>query len=1017
MLPKYLELSAFGPYRSIQKVDFTKLNQGLFLICGDTGSGKTTIFDAICFALFGKASGDSRDTKMFRSDFAKPDEKTYVKLIFEHQNVEYTIIRNPEYYREAKNKSDKLVKENTTATISAPNGLIISKVTEVNSKVEEILGINALQFKQIFMIAQNDFLKLLYAESSERVSIFRKIFNTQIYEEIQNKLKEEYNLLNKQYEENITSVLELEQLIGESNSASFLNKYEITNYIADVRLFQENLTNQTEQYQKQLTTLQNKVKEIEEIKREKESNNQNLLRYQEQVQLKEKLNQQKEQIEQLSTNVKFAKIYYEQYIPCFERVNKYQVDLNQHRENYQLLEKEIKQLNEELTAKQIKFQEMSDYAEQIQQYFNEINLIKANLDKYERIDQIKVTNLTLGQIINNYPNQRKQLVNEIANLKKEINNKHQEAEQVIQKDRLLQSYKLRLHTVEDEIKTFNKARSVQAKIKELQKQHEDAQIIHQKSQSEKNQLQQTYQKMRDLYDNNQAGILASKLESNQPCPVCGSLDHPVLAENQNIDFTLDDIKQKAEQLEIANQKYHEINDNLASIFNQIKFQEELLQDFSLNWATILSDEEESINKKRILQEDIASLEQFLTENKNIDQAIIDLQNKCQEKEISLQEQEKEYQKKLATMESNLTIVNNLKTDLKYKNKLEAESIMQQNDLKIKQLQQQYDELKKLIDQILKQEQILKSKVVSEENLIAKLTELFQSEYQNCQNIQQEYTLDIDALQNFDLDQSEKILQDYQENVISNQTVLADLKTRLVSLEKIDLQVYLDQLNELKLKIDEQQAIYQTTMNQVHQIKTTNNRLEEKYQQMQSLKTKYENIRPLALTANGMLTKTEKIKFEIYVQSVYFDYVLQEANQRFALLSNQRYKLLRKKEATNLKSISGLELEILDNWTNQTRSVKSLSGGESFMASLSLALGLSDVMQQFCSGIKVDAMFIDEGFGTLDSETLHQAIELLKSLPTDDKILGIISHVSELKEEIDQKIIVQKSNYGSLIQQQ
>lgn len=894
MKPINLKISAFGPYKDEVNIDFTKLGEnGIFLITGDTGAGKTSIFDAISFAIFGEVSGSNRPIQTLRSDFADINIDTYVELEFVHKNRKYKILRNPSYEK-PKKKGEGFTKKSADASLEYDD-VVVSGIKNVDIKIEEILGINAKQFKQISMLAQGEFLKILFAESKERTEIFRKIFDTNIYNSIARKLKEKLKINEDELKELKNSFI--------TNTANIL--WEKEKYI--------NLDSKINEID-----IDNVLKELEQELEENKEENTNI---------EEEITKQEKEIKVIEENISK------------------QEELNLKIENYkQLLTKqnEYKKQEEEIEKLKNKIAQNQKIREIIKPKADKVNNEKEIIKKLEKdLDTIK-RNIQIGNAKEKEHEKKVEIVNKIGEKYKEYNNYLEIKKELLEKANIIKN-------IENLEITKNNY------LKEYEQLEKEYKIINNE-----------YLEKESEFFKEQVGIIAEKLEENKPCPVCGSITHPNIAKKSASVLSKEELEKIKENLEIKQN-------------NKLKKQEECIKVNSQINILIQEIGKESDNKL-----ELESAKNKLKEEFNINK----------EKLISIEQ----------------TILKEYKSILN-------------KDLDITKFE--YDKFKdSIIDLInLEKNELVKSKTLQEEKMnqlqesnlrLDKYTkeyfnELLKLRFKN----EEEYNKIL--LTNIEIENIQKNIEDFTRNVAINNTKISDLEkeakgksTKDLKIQKEKLMAYKNILIEkrkeyvkIKGKLDNNMRIYKLLLENAKELK-------------QKIKD-FIIYDELSRTANGTLAGKKRIEFEQYVQATYFDMVILEANKRLAKMTENRYFLIRKEEPEKISDKIGLDLEVKDNYNGKIRDVKSLSGGEAFKAALSLALGLSDVIQSYSGGIVVDTLFIDEGFGSLDTESREQAINTLSLLIDNNKLIGIISHVTELKERIDKKIIVTKTSDGSKIE--
>lgn len=952
MKPINIKISAFGPYKGLETVDFTKLgSNGIFLITGDTGSGKTSLFDAICFALYNQPSGTNRTVDSLRSDYADDETDTFVEFEFTHKENKYVIKRNVPYKK--KNRKTKTVAE---ATLIINDKDIIIGVKEVTNKIIEILGIDDKQFKQIAMIAQGEFLKLLFATSDERSKIFRKIFDTSIYYKISELLKEKFLKTKREYDDK-NNILK--------------NEIEHINWDKDI----SNLT----------------ILEIIDLLNEENEKDKTIV-----LEEKEKRKKLDEKIELLIKDIEIKKNINADILNLKNKTS----ELNNLKSNYDemlLIKNDIKlsellnPLNKELNLYENNLINNNKLKIEYENYLNEeeINLQKLK-EKYLNLeqvkDQVKKDNIVLEKLKQN------------INIQKEIKLLNEEKEELKNCNDILLKNKKEKEEIQEYIlndKSYinlEKARDEDKVNKEKIKEYNDIIISYNNNLEYKEKLKLELEndiKNYEIHNNeyvleeskflrNQAGILAKELSPNKPCLVCGSKNHPSKAELINDVLSKEELDNLKVNLDLLNEKRNNSINNLNLInaklnevdIEKINAEKTKLEAIKFDFDKLLNDCKIFDQKKLTLNNlnnSILKNEDDVKRYNNIISNLESLEKQIFNFDINLEDLEKE-------INNNETYIKNITTSY--------------NDLNssIKEIKGKYDVVLSNIENETKN----KEKVLNEINNIDKPTNLY-----NTNEI--------------------VIIKKENDNYFNSYDIL---KTQIKQLEEKtkDKEISdIDNLNNELLKL----RIEKNNMNDDLIIKYDNNvkiydSISLKFKEIESINRKYSNYKKLSDTANGNLIGKNKIIFEHFVQASYFNEIIKNSNFRLDIMTNGQFELIRKEVATSLNDKVSLDLEIVDHYTGKIRSIKSLSGGESFKASLALALGLSDTIQNYAGGIVVETMFIDEGFGSLDSDSLEQALATLYDLTNGNRLIGIISHVSELKSRIDSKIYISKTANGSTI---
>ena len=913
MRPITLTMSAFGPYAAKTVIELDKLGtNGLYLITGDTGAGKTTIFDAITYALYGEASGNTRDVNMFRSKYAEPSTPTEVELTFEYAQKIYTVKRNPEYDR-PKARGEGYTTEKANAELHYPDGRVVTKLKEVNKAIVDIMGIDRSQFTQIAMIAQGDFLKLLLASTEDRKKIFQKIFRTQCYYQLQERLKNQTGELAKEYER-----------IGGS----------IRQYINGIVCHPDDVL----------------MLEVDKAKKGELKNT-------EAVQLVEKLIEQDEaawkkasgQIDDLDKRNKSIAAQ----LAVAENRKTTEEKQEKAKENLALETQRLKTLETEK-------KEAAAHQPEVQKAVEAIAKLEAQLPEYAEM-QKKQTERTglqkaleeLAQKIQTEEEAAEQLARSIAEFKAEQaslqNAGAAQAAQKAEKDRLAEQQK-DLEALKKEYAAYQK----------LEAQLKKAQADYAQKSEDSGKKRAEYERKNKLYLDAQAGILAETLTEGVPCPVCGSLEHPHPAqkpENAPTKQELEICKAKAEEAEKATQV---ASGKANTCVGQVDASRETLQ----------------AHGQKLLGTD----------------AVEEMERLCSEKQQQTAAALQKAEQQLKEIEKQLG------------RKAELDQLIPQKEDELEQCKNRRvgDETQQAAD---------KAKLQEAENRLKELAEKlsYPSEAEANQALQQ-LRKQREAWEKA-IQETQKAHGECEKNLAALKGTLEGYQKTLQGMEKVDVQAVLAAQTEA----DQQKAAWQAQKNEIGDRLAVNRPILENLQpqisQMEKTEKSLQCVQALSDTANGRLSGKEKIMLETYIQMTFFERIIRRANVRLMVMSGGQYELKRRVNAENNRSQAGLELDVIDHYNGSERSVKTLSGGESFKASLALALGLSDEIQSSAGGIRLDTMFVDEGFGSLDEESLEQAVNALVGLTQGNRLVGIISHVSELKNRIDKQIVVTKEKSG------
>lgn len=924
MKPLKLTMSAFGSYAGKNVIDFTGQQQGIFLITGDTGAGKTTIFDAITYALYNQTSGGERNGNMMRSQYAQPETETYVELEFLYRGQTYRVRRNPDYKITKTLKNGKIREQKVphSVELTLPDGTVFpEKKNATDAKIIEILGLTADQFSQIVMIAQGDFLKLLYTKSDERKMIFSKLFRTDIYWKIQENLRRKS--------------MEMDERIQENDRAFEQEKSRIIPIPESEELPLDELVER----------LRERLKDA----------------------LK-KQNLRRANVEEL--NKKITK---------YEEINKLFVSLEK-----------IRQTGKELEARQAESKERRQQIENARKADKVLVAEQQNLRQQQEVEQsaqaiAKMTE-TLANDQEMFESLKTQLQEVEAEQKREaadIQKKMLALEQSFPSYEALQNARSEEQQAkkvwEDLGKTseesFHKKKAGIAALKEQQKRQE--QVVEQtKKNWEQTSLSASesakhYEHMYEAFLKEQAGILAENLSAGCPCPVCGSTVHPDPAKLSDHAVTELEVEQAKKTRAAAEEK----RDLAYAAFEAEKTEKQKL-------AQAVEKEEADF----VLAQTIAK-----QQRKEAEQNYVSLQKiaeQIREKLVypSLAEAKKQY----AAMQKALEA---------------AEQEIAKKRQKVSELAEAMNTLKgqKLAEE--ENQKTAKKLAVKTEKEYAKLLEK--------SGFVSEETYHLAILPERSRSKLEREEKEYESQCLRQQSEQKLLEKQVSGKTYTDTTELNEQLKAEKQALKEAEKTYMELHTAYENDRSVLQNCAIYLEKGKKLESEDQVIKSLSKTANGRLSGSAKIDFETYIQRQYFKQIIHEANKRLLTMSNHQFILKLKEEAnTGRKTNEGLDLSVYSLVTDSERDVKTLSGGESFLAALAMALGLSDIVERSAGAIHPDMMFIDEGFGSLDAQSRQQAIEVLGELAGDSRMVGIISHVTELKEQIDRKLVVSRTDKGS-----
>lgn len=929
MRPLKLSFESFNSYANNTSIDFEDFNSnGIFLITGPTGSGKTTIFDAIKYALYGEASGEDRKniSNFNFSDFANPGAQSSVTFEFLHRGVKYRIERIASYQVSKKNKtpeSDKKTPNKKTTVnfyqlIDGEEKLLASNATKVNEEVQNLLGIDKNQFSQIVMIAQGDFSKILTASGGDREKLLRNIFNTEIYQQLQERLKTNTSQLEKEHEKNLATAKNALQdinLNSQKQSDKVLeylnNEKTILSHLDEIHTFIEE---QNSALNKEAHSLDSKT-----------------------IKLSNRKDALTGYLSQLESNQKIK----DQISACNEYLDLHKPILDQKKSVYDQAKKnevEIERLHSDIPKLEEKMHRYDSASKQVESIKLEISKLDSQLLEHKQQIELLDKKSTETQTLQNELKEKKQHLEANSNKLTEINRLISEIEQTVKRKKSADDYSEKL----DEERIALEELSIKY-----------------------NQSEEAYQSAEQKFNAAQAGILASKLIEGSPCPVCGSIHHPQIASLSNDVPSETKIKELKDMMESIHQKKQKQSEAVTASKTKLDFEN---NEFKQSFTHVLS-------AVHLIDEfkNVDSFEELVHTNEILIQQKFAIESQNKEKEI---------------LESR---INQTNIDLKNieENKTETNNSIQELTNHLNRRNGELSSFKNSGDLI----DIDKIKICHE-NAVARLGILSQQLVQSKEEFDRELA---------EFNRKKDFCQGLKSQL--NNTLCIDPSDLKNQIQEIDIKQ-----QEIRNKITEINRMININESPLNTIKRI-------YHDAIATEKKYNTTKTLYDFVSGKSSNSESgcISLENYVQRTYLQRVVGAANDRLAIMTDSQF-VLKTKGDKKFKKNEYLDLEVTDLYTGKDRDVKSLSGGEKFMTSLALALGFSDVIQQDAGGIQLDSMFIDEGFGTLDPETLEQALRLLDQLSTNSNTLvGIISHVEELKNRIPQQIVVSKDLNGSSLE--
>ncbi len=957
MRPTRLTISAFGPYAGEVVLDLERLgDRGLYLITGDTGAGKTTIFDAITFALFGNASGESRKPKMLRSKYASGEARTFVEMAFLYNEREYTIHRNPEYLR-AKQRGEGETKEKPDAQLWLPDGSVVTGDRAVTARVEELMGLDREQFSQIAMIAQGSFSRLLSGKTEDRGIIFREIFKTRPYQQFQERLKDRSRSLYGKYADSLKSIRQYSQgvLTEEGTEQAALWKTALESGAAEDMLAA-----------------------LEQIIADGQSQSSSS---------GEALETARAEVASLAAQLGNAR------------------NARNAWKNMEDARAELARSRPLLEAAGEACRRETERGDQQTSLIGEISRARENIKIYDQYDRLLAEIAACREEGVRQTGSYQAAGQEEERGKEQLSRTEAELASLDKAGEELVAARAAAQKLEDN------SRRIGSHVKELEKYRAEAGMLlvaqeqYRRGDEKRRSVQEQYQKVYQLFLDNQAGILAGELRPGRPCPVCGSTEHPrpaggrgehsdaaiiisaapdlsaaapSSATKEQVDRWAGLAREAAERAAALSTEAGRIKGSLDQRLERIREQtEQEIRGWKESWQNRIR-QAQSQGTEAFLEAWEATLGQLT--------GVLDRQTQEQEQKIGELSRRAEQKKNLEQQRSACAATlerSREKRQAALSGKLQAEA-------RLGELELRCEELKGRLPH--------GDRAAARQDLAAK---------ENCLKAMEKALKEA-------REQFERLTRTVSEAAAREEAYRKQLETLQDSEAFQDPAGRLQQLEQAGIQAGARLKALEEEQNRIHHFLETNRRARDNMARqnvlMEEARKQWSWVKAMSDTAAGEITGKDKITFETYIQMAYFERIIARANARFMVMSGGQYELRRCVEEDS-RGKSGLGLNVVDHYNGSERSVKTLSGGESFQASLSLALGLSDEIQSAAGGIRLDTMFVDEGFGSLDGDTLNLAVKALADLSKGSRLVGIISHVSELKERIDKQIVVTKEKSG------
>ncbi|NOI72724.1 AAA family ATPase [Vibrio owensii] len=1008
MKPIKLTMQAFGPFAQTETIEFDKLGTNpLFLINGPTGSGKTSILDAICFALYGETTGNERQGIQMRCDMAAPTLLTEVTLEFSLHGKSYRVIRSPEQEAPKARGEGMTVRKHTAALyeITDEEKLITSKTTQVKTEVTNIIGLNETQFRQVMVLPQGKFRELLLATSKEREEIFGQLFQTDIYKKIEYALKDKASAISKAKDEFDNQIRGALQVAGVSSEV------ELTEQREALSSQFESVQKQEQESLAQLNAVKTELQKAEALSNEFKK------REQAEIALKQHL-EQSDAVSSRQLQLDNAKKASKVELPyvTLQNVSKQTQELEQ---KVAKLSQDLTVANDAVKSKEGALQTAKEQAEQLpklteQQY--QLEGMKGKL--VEKSELEKAINAGLTQKAEFEVTLKKYIA-----LKEKLTLEAQQGQKSLDQARVDVAS---IGSVEAEIKQQQRLMQDLQKLTGLNQELAKLDALTPSKQASVDQAKARYVELQRSADtlelswhNAQAAVLAQRLQAGEMCPVCGSVEHPHPAQFVGEEVTKEQV-QRARNTEregqvVLNQLNNQLEQHNIAVGQYKQQIEQLSVELGQNSSMDLSALQASIQQLNERLQQLSSINLV-----QLEQSVNELNQRCVTGEGKIND----LQNQMAANESTIKV--NQEQLAKLSASLDAKySSLEVLEQDIVAIQKQIAELNATFEAA---QNHLQQAVLAKTNIESQLTTNQQWLNEALERLNTAKTDWAQALQASAFEDEGQFLaskvdeaemQVWQQEIdvfkqtqIKLEQTLADLSSELKDLALPDLEEHNVKLNSIQQGYVEARNQLDSTRSLFERLEKVRNDIATLHDKNTKLEDEYKVFGTLYDVASG---KTgSRISLHRFVLGVLLDDVLIQASQRLSLMSKGRYILARKTEGFKGAAGRGLDLVVEDSYTGKTRDVATLSGGESFMAALALALGLSDVVQSYSGGIRLDTLFIDEGFGSLDPESLDLAIQTLVDLQQTGRMIGVISHVSELKEQMAQRIDVEPSRLGSTV---
>ena len=1058
MKPLKITMSAFGSYAGEVTVDFEKAGHGIFLITGDTGAGKTTIFDAIAFALFGESSGRKRDGSMMRSQYAPDERETFVTLVFSQKGERYQVRRRPSYLRLSRRKNKN--GEYTTVQVTAQASLILPDGTEypggireVNQKLQELIGVDYGQFSQIAMIAQGDYLRLLHASSRERKEIFSKIFDTGVYRQVQTRLKEENDRMAAALEDGRKLIAhelgdvqmspereeEWQALLTRPETGAEQIEEALSRFLSEQEKALKDMALQKKEKEQAERSLEEKLRQAEEINRqlallEKEREALSLLlsRKEEQEELEKRLSlaQKAEKTEPAQRNFQ-------------ER--KKELDAGQKRQKERKEALALLQKNAQAAIREAE-EERKRYDARFPGLQEELVKLQSDLPLFEQCKKARAEQEEAARREAQAGKRRKEAQEQLESLKQQLETLKKEQERLEGAAGEADALKLRLEGLKRQKERLLRLAQQLSEWKKTVQKREEKMREAEAALQELARRDRAYAERNQAFLAAQAGLMAEKLTEGSPCPVCGSLHHPTPAALLESAVTQEAVERAKQERDEAERKSRRIAGESAGLVESCRRQrfsmeQELGVLMQEEAGTALSWEdcgEEAFGERvtawgrgshAACMENIRQVQKRLEEAQQAGMLLEEKkqeQTRTEEKREKAEAQKEEADRLLLEMREKLaaakSALEQIRKRLPGQTEEEARGALARLTEEKKRLEEGLSQAEERKNTLLQQEKEQAGALQAAEENAERLKKALEAAALAWENSWKEQGFDTEeaCLQArasaADMEAWKRTRAAYDQELLRSRERTAQLEKQLAGQERTAAEV-LQALADSRETCRQEREKLEADSGQLAAVWGRNRKALENLKRLwkgqETQEKEYRLVHHLFQTANGRLSGTAGLDFQTWVQRQYFQRMIQAANRRLNVMADGQFLLqCRSLDALGKQGEVGLDLDVYSMVTGKVRDVKTLSGGESFLTALAMALGMADVIQSTAGYVQIDAMFIDEGFGSLDEESRMRAIRILQDLAGGKRLIGIISHVQELKDQIDRKLIVKKDEKGS-----